>query len=1004
MPLKYKVIPLQLMAVIFFCLTLFIPWDVMGQTSKNYHRPRFRRQIYEDQWLRFAVDYDKSDVLSIEEVKDKIALCTTISKATEEACNDMSEIYKIEEKKLYGAFYSKTTFSIGKSGDTNLERNLYLKDDFYEMYLLGTEEWARRKVRDILVRKSAAEKYKYATNIFNKFVAASKRQHWPVIGLAALESEPWTPYKYSLLVDSLKHKTDLKPTQFAFFESMTNLEKEIGTQNAHAFSDWICDRFGKRVIATLIDKFVANPRSFWAIFKEATGYTGAQTYELYYKSVRDHIDKLALPSLPGKELVSERAIITRPVVSHQKDYIAFTSDYLSSRERKADLFICKSDGSEISYAATEAKGSLAWHEPTKGLFFIRDVTSAAGKEFNQLCWVPCTNPTRQTELRPGLKFSSLKRGTHFSEVAVSKDQSVVSVLRTRPGGCLLDIYSIDGRHRRSPDLKLIRTVPIGGVLHKWVSNESIVYLEVLRGRWQIVQQNILTGHRKVLEELYERVYDLDYAKDSNKLFYTIAWAHHNGMALREIDLSKPLSVASTARVIPLGGFNFSVTDNGEDLYYLGFRNGHFKILKTTPFPEDHTYRISQLEVQNSDSRTEELNQPRPDFVLSDTDLVASESGLVTSDEASLYKLESATSVNLSNTEYKDWNLSKLKLNMHTKVLVDFDTLNLSLIWKDELEQRIVEPTIWYDNDYQRISWEFRYSQNDSHPNWYVGLFDTTRDDFLNLFPLSKFTNEAFFKGATFGINHYLTARETLSLSLEMKDNIYEPEFFGEDPVPSDLRATSNMYRISYQWDTKEIESTDYIGSLGGRLVEISWADSPGFSDSDLKFTEALLDWREFIPIGRRSKDILAMRLIGGVRNQRSGFDYPVKFTLGGPDTLRGVQENSLEGTTFALATLEYRFKIFDRDRLVSKLGVLRDPSVSSLFFFDSFFVALFVDAAVASYDRISFGSDDQKGVGIEFRANANLTRWRPANLRLGFAHGTDSLGENTFYLTTGLNF
>ena len=205
----------------------------------------------------------------------------------------------------------------------------------------------------------------------------------------------------------------------------------------------------------------------------------------------------------------------------------------------------------------------------------------------------------------------------------------------------------------------------------------------------------------------------------------------------------------------------------------------------------------------------------------------------------------------------------------------------------------------------------------------------------------------------------MTPRETLSFSLEVKDNLYEPEFFDEDPVPSELKASNNMYRLRYKWDTKEITSTDYIGSLGGRLVEISWADSPGFVESDIKFTETLIDWREFIPVGPHSRDILAMRLLGGVRNQRSGFDYPVKFTLGGSDTLRGVQDDSLEGNKFALATIEYRFKLFDRAKAVSRIGALRNPSVSSLFFFDSFFMAIFVDAAVASFDRISFGSDDQ---------------------------------------------
>jgi len=938
----------------------------------NYHKPVFRRQIYEDEWIRMAIDLDKADKVSINSIEDKVSLSCTISKEMKEAYEELNPIYNITEKKLYGSFYLKNTQSIENAQSSTLERNLNLKDDFYKKYLLGEEEWLRQEVRNVLVRKSITEKYKSCSNGIKKFVAKNKRPYWPLIGLSALESENWNPFKYSLLINSVVNGESIKPNEYPFFPTMTNLEKKIATQIAHAFCEFIITKFGKNILPVIIKRFTDNPRSFWAAFREYTSTTGTNIYNSFIKNFEEKAKELNLPKTSEEIIFSEPALFTRPYLSYDQKNLAFTSDFLSSREARADLFISNSDGSDITFAATEVKQSMAWHEPTEGLFFIRTVISAAGKKFNQLCWVPCTDLSKISDLRRGLKFSSLIRGTHFSEVAISNDQSVLSVLKTLPGKCELDIYNITKRHRHSPVLKLIRSLTIGGVLHKWIENDTIVFVEVVRGMWRIVRKNIFTGKRTIIEELNERIYDLDFASETNKLYYSIAWSQYKGIAIREIDLSKPSPTASTINIIPLGGFQFSTTSNGKDIYYNTYKQNHFAIAKIKANQTNRSYDLFSL----------------PDFDQKATPLI----------------IETASSVNLNEDDFSLTKIDKPKLSMHTKVLVDLDTFNLSFIWKDELEQKIIEPTIWYDFDYKRVSWQARYSDNDSHPNWYIGLFDSTTDDFLNLFPLSKFTNEAFFKGATFGINHYLTPRETLSFSLEMKDNIYEPEFFDGEPVPANLRASNHMYRVRYKWDTKSANTTDYVGSLGGRLVELSWADSPGFASSDIRFTETLLDWREFLPIGTGKKHVFAMRLLGGVRNQREGHGYPVKFTLGGPDTLRGVQEDSLEGTKFAMASLEYRFKLFDRNSALNSVKVLSDPKVSNLFFFDSFYSAIFIDAGVASYDRISFGSDDQKGVGIEFRANTYLTRWRPANLRLGYAHGMDSLGENTFYLSTGLSF
>jgi len=312
-------------------------------------------------------------------------------------------------------------------------------------------------------------------------------------------------------------------------------------------------------------------------------------------------------------------------------------------------------------------------------------------------------------------------------------------------------------------------------------------------------------------------------------------------------------------------------------------------------------------------------------------------------------------------------------------------------------------TVWNDRDFSRGNWQVRYSRNSGYPGWFIGVFDTTKDDFLNLFPLSRFTNDAFFRGASLGLTWPLTARETLGVSLEFKENEYEPAFFVASPVPADLTTTNHLYRILYRWDLREESADKEVNPYGNRLVELSWADSPGFFEGELRYREAILDWREYIRAGHNDRDVVALRLLGGVRNRRGGSAYPVEFTLGGDDTLRGVQDNALRGTRFAALSFEYRKRLFDRQMAEHAVGALRKSVLAPFFFFDTVYLALFADAGTASYDDLTIDRVE-KGFGIELRAQSYLTKFRPIVLRMGFAHGTDDLGDDKFYLATGTVF
>ena len=611
--------------------------------------------------------------------------------------------------------------------------------------------------------------------------------------------------------------------------------------------------------------------------------------------------------------------------------------------------------------------SLAWHCPSEGLFFLRAVHSYGGKCFSQLCWTPCTQPLGHTVVRRGLGFHVLLRGTRFSEVAVSTNNERLSLLQQRPTGGRLFVYKIQ-KGKRHPSLVLEKTLQISGVDHTWIGPGTIVYSHSARGTTTIKKLDVDKDEKGTLASLNAQVLDLEYDGNS-QLLYTIPWSEDRGVAVRAINLRNTNENAITLTVIPRGCFRFSPTVDGQQLYYTDFRNGQYRILRQG-LSQPSKHNIATLD------RTEK-EEP--------------------------LEFPSAQIIDAERELFENKPLKPQWMKLRTKVVIEDDIQAIAGTWRDAMRQKEVEMAVWYDRDVERTNWQVRYSKNSHHPGWFVGLFDTTKDDILHLFPLSRFTNDAFFKGGSMGLNHSLTAREMLSFAFEFKENEYEPSFFGTAPVPTDLTATNHLYRISYRWDLRENSEDIEVNPFGSRFVELSLADSPTFLDSQLRYREAILDWREYINTGHNARDVIAMRLLGGFRKKKGVSPYPVNFSLGGDDTLRGIKDGALEGTRFASMSLEYRMRLFTRQQAEEKIALLREPLIRPFFFFNTVYLAFFADAGAVTQN--SFNLDNiECGYGMEFRAQSHLTKWRPLVLRIGFAHGNGDLGEDKFYLSTGTVF
>lgn len=114
-------------------------------------------------------------------------------------------------------------------------------------------------------------------------------------------------------------------------------------------------------------------------------------------------------------------------------------------------------------------------------------------------------------------------------------------------------------------------------------------------------------------------------------------------------------------------------------------------------------------------------------------------------------------------------------------------------------------------------------------------------------------------------------------------------------------GTGNLNSIGFSalYDTRDDIFNPHVGTFANGAINVA-----GFG-GDFNFTKTTLEGRYYLPLGENHT--LAMRAWGGMV---SG-DAPITefFYAGGPDTLRGYEQNQFFGTRFLVANLEYRFPI-----------------------------------------------------------------------------------------------
>jgi len=956
-----------------FCILWLVTLWLSGAaaaTAAQYHRPLFERFRVDCDGLKFLLEYDKTDPEHLEDRRANTALTATIARVLRQERARLNAHYPLPESPSHGILSQR----FDADGHANyllpISSNISCREAPEDISRLGAETWARQLTSRCLVENMFHHRIRKIGSPIDRFLSRRLIPMWLPLGVSRLASEPWTPEKMALLLAAARSNELIPLERYVYFKSFTVLERIRAAQESQAFCQWLIEHFDKQLFVKLIDAYAQSPTTFSRSFKRLTAMT---QYEAQRRFRRDLLRfarrEQRWAFQPSELLFSGLGILGKARLSPGGRRIAFTSNHLRPHIPIRDLFVTPLQRSSKPYfAASNVLPSLSWHPTITGFFFIRDIWSRRGKRYQQLCWSRCPDNLDRTPFERGLDFTTLLRGTRFREVACSPDGRYLSLLRQRPGSAELTIYELR-KHRRTFTITPTNRLSLDGRDHRWLNDRSIVFIATRRGTSSLRLLDVCTQTERELFHSTSPILDL--VTDKDRLLFSSPWAEDRGVIIRELS-TKERQPPRTRLIIPEGGFRFSLTPDANHVIHTCTVGTRLGLARTALLDPPSTKTTTKL-ISEPHATAFELEPPAPYVDMRHEDVTAKRAPL-------------------------RWPAPS------TRLVIDTDTFAVITAVRDELDTRRTEAAWWYDTDFSRGNWQVRFHNQSRYPFWYVGAFDTTTDDFLGLFPLSRFTNAAFFTGGTVGCSFDLTAKESLGIALEFKQNEYRPEFFPVGvEVPSDTSISNNLYRIRYTWDLREPNPASAVAPSGSRLFELSFADSLGWLDSGLRYREFIGDWREYFRVGGGDRNVVAFRLVGGVRNKRRGGVFPVEFEIGGPDTLRGVQENSLRGRRFAAASLEYRTPILQRRTLEQDFGILRDPTFRSLFYFDTVHLALFMDAGQATDHSLSL-SKLQKGVGIEFRAQSLLTTLRPLILRFGFAHGLDTLGENTLYLTTSTVF
>jgi len=204
-------------------------------------------------------------------------------------------------------------------------------------------------------------------------------------------------------------------------------------------------------------------------------------------------------------------------------------------------------------------------------------------------------------------------------------------------------------------------------------------------------------------------------------------------------------------------------------------------------------------------------------------------------------------------------------------------------------------------------------------------------------------------------------------------------------------------RVSYLFNNAK--SYGYsISPEGGRNIEIGYEQLDKKFGSDFNLKKYSADWHEYIDFpfqhhvlmlrgyaGKSSGDVIAQRAfqLGGVGPGDLAININDDHVY-----LRGYPINSYRGQNVGLATMEYRFPIYNVENGIGNLP----------FFFKRLHGAAFAEAGNA-WDGTFVRSQLKRTVGAEASMDMTLSYFLPVTARLGLYKALDDQREKTMVLS-----
>ncbi len=234
---------------------------------------------------------------------------------------------------------------------------------------------------------------------------------------------------------------------------------------------------------------------------------------------------------------------------------------------------------------------------------------------------------------------------------------------------------------------------------------------------------------------------------------------------------------------------------------------------------------------------------------------------------------------------------------------------------------------------------------------------------------------------------------------------WERDIWRAEPVNKEPATRDNLLGGMLLFDNSRL-FTHSISRSDGRRFNLVLENSDVLG-GDYSGNIAVADWREYMPLG--GQHVMALRMALGW-----GSDQPKPFRLGGEAgegldeitvsgprlnrrdfALRGYSAGlaGLRGRRMQLASLEWRFPLKRVERTWKSLPAgLQQWSGK-----------LFIDSG-AAWEQGSSPDSYFTGAGVELLSDFNLFYLMNLRLRIGYAHGFDTGGDDRFYLNLGNSF